>query len=499
MKYAQVIRTAVAASLIASFSGFAAMAEEDTAPAPVKESAAKSTLAAAYECDRMATRPLDISSPSKGVAFDDIDAEPAIRACREASRKFPTTGRFFTQLGRALLKVKRLGQAGRALKKAEELSHPPALDIIGYMYENGFSVVRNAPKAREYYRRAAEPGDAFGQYNLGRVYLKGIGGEERREEGLALLKKAAEKGVPEAMYLIGDTERTASGGDLQKALAWYRKAAQNNHLKSQNLLGQVYGEGGKVPANPEEAFKWTQKAADRGSAEAQTRLGLFYLSGTGAEKDKATGAEWLEKASKQDFGRAHAELGVLYAEGRGVKQDYHQALRLFRLGMNAKEPKAYYHMGLMYESGFGVVESAERARQYYKYAADLGDKLASAKLEEAARSVSVAAVKAAEDAKPDGEPAKAEDAPDAAKPAGQETAKAESGAPEAEQAMKPKLAAAPASEPKGKPEADKAAEAKAEPAKTAGEKVAQAEPLAADPVAAAKMRLSRLGLIGTLD
>ena len=386
MLYSQVIRTAVFASLLSFVSLSSASAVESDPPgkdvSPI--------LAAAYECDRLATRPHDISSPSKGVAFEDIDAEPAIRACREATRKFPTTGRFFTQLGRSLLKVKRLGQAGRALKKAEELSHPPALDIIGYMYENGFSVVRNAHQARKYYQRAAEPGDAYGQYNLGRAYLKGIGGEERREEGMALLKKAADKGVAEAMYLLGDTTRADNGGDLKEALVWYEKAAQSNHIGSQNLLGAVYGEGGKIASNPEEAFKWTEKAAERGNAEAQARLGVFYLRGTGTSKDEATAAEWLKKAADQDYGRAQAELGVLYAEGRGVKRDYYHALRLFRKGMDAKEPKAFYHMGLMYESGLGVVQSAERAQEYFKGAADLGHKLAAAKLEEAAKLVNVA-------------------------------------------------------------------------------------------------------------
>ncbi|PLX40332.1 MAG: hypothetical protein C0605_06510 [Hyphomicrobiales bacterium] len=478
MLYSQVIRTAVIASLIGCFPFISVLAEEDGVP----EDKAAASLAAAYECDRLATRPLDISSPAKGVRFEDVDAEPAIRACREASRKFPTTGRFFTQLGRALLKVKRLGQAGRALKKAEELSHPPALDIIGYMYENGFSVVRNAPKARDYYLRAAKPGDAYGQYNLGRVYLKGIGGRERREDGLKLLKKAAEKGVAEAMHLLGDTERTARGGDLKTALAWYEKAAQKDFVRSQNLLGEVYGEGKQVQANPEQAFKWTKKAAEHGSAEAQTRLGVFYLNGTGTAPDAKLGAEWLQKAADQDDGRAQAELGILYAEGRGVKKDYYQALRLFRKGIQLKEPRAYYHMGLMYESGLGVVESAERARQYYKQAADLGNRLAAAKLEEADKSVSIAAISAA-GAKPAAAQDRAAEAPAPAKakadPAGVriKTAKAEAG-PVKSAGVRPVAAAMvrTAAKPRSKSGGAKA------PAPTPG-----------------MTRLSQLGLIGTLD
>ncbi len=346
-------------------------------------------LQAAYECDKLATRPLDISSPAKGVPFDKIDAEPAIRACREATRRFPTTGRFYTQLARALLKVKRLGQAGRALKKAENLSHPPALNIIGYMYENGLSVVRNARKARRYYERAAKPGDAYGQYNMGRAFLNGIGGTKSRLAGLEYLRKSAAKGMVQAMYLIGDTERKRSGGNIHKAYEWFEKAANAGHLPSQNLLAYAYSEGDGVAKNTALAFRWSKMAANSGDAAAQEQLGRFYLDGVGTQKNPEEAVSWFLKAAGQGNIAAQARLGEQYLFGNGVEKNYSEALKWLRKAASKGEALAIYNLGVMYEKGFGVGQNPSHARYYYKEAADGGNEAAQRKLDEAAKVASV--------------------------------------------------------------------------------------------------------------
>ncbi len=342
-------------------------------------------LQAAYECDKLATRPLDISSPAKGVAFAKIDAEPAIRACREATRQFPATGRFYTQLARALLKVKRLGQAGRALKKAENLKHPPALNIIGYMYENGLSVVRNARKARRYYERAAKPGDAYGQFNMGRVFLKGIGGAKSRLIGMDYLQKSAAKGMQQAMYMLGDIERNRRGGSTKKAFEWFEKAAKAGHLPSQNLLSYAYSTGEGVAKNPALAMKWSKMAAKSGDAEAQMRLGQFYMEGVGVREDPDKAAMWFRKASEQGNIAAQARLGSLYLYGQGVEKNLSEALRWLRKAASKGEALAIYTLGVMYEKGLGVTQNLSHARYYYKEAAEAGNLEAQLKLDEVAK------------------------------------------------------------------------------------------------------------------
>ena len=59
-------------------------------------------------------------------------------------------------------------------------------------------------EAVRWFRLAAEQGDAYAQYNLGRMYANG-------------------EGVPE---------------DFVEAVAWYRKAAEQGHVEAHRLVSQ---------------------------------------------------------------------------------------------------------------------------------------------------------------------------------------------------------------------------------------------------------------------
>jgi TPR repeat protein len=66
------------------------------------------------------------------------------------------------------------------------------------------------------------------------------------------------------MYLagIGVTK------DSKKALFWYKKAALQGEVKSQNNLGVMYLRGEGVPRDVEQAKYWYKMAADQGNEEA---------------------------------------------------------------------------------------------------------------------------------------------------------------------------------------------------------------------------------------
>ena len=51
-------------------------------------------------------------------------------------------------------------------------------------------VEQNYQKAAEWFARAASAGNVYGQYNLGRCYLDGLGVEQSRELALEWLSRA---------------------------------------------------------------------------------------------------------------------------------------------------------------------------------------------------------------------------------------------------------------------------------------------------------------------
>lgn len=63
-----------------------------------------------------------------------------------------------------------------------------------------------------------------------------------------------------------------AGGDFNKALEWYKKAAMQDHDEAQNVLGDMYKKGKSVPENYSTAIDWYKKAARNGNLNAQEKL-----------------------------------------------------------------------------------------------------------------------------------------------------------------------------------------------------------------------------------
>ena len=82
----------------------------------------------------------------------------------------------------------------------------------------------------QWYRKAAEQGDAKAQFNLGLMYANGRGVRQ----------------------------------DDAQAEQWYRKAAKQGDAKAQYNLGVMYANGQGVRQNYKIAKEWFGKACDNG-------------------------------------------------------------------------------------------------------------------------------------------------------------------------------------------------------------------------------------------
>ena len=80
--------------------------------------------------------------------------------------------------------------------------------------------------------------------------------------------------------------------DINEAINWYRKAAEQGIVEAQENLGYLYLKGDRVPKDRTEAAKWYRKAAEQGVAIDQNMLGLFYIKGDGIPKNTVEGLAW---------------------------------------------------------------------------------------------------------------------------------------------------------------------------------------------------------------
>ena len=113
---------------------------------------------------------------------------------------------------------------------------------------------------------------------------------------------------------------------------WEMKAEQENaSAVSQHRAGDdyYYGRGG-VTRDYEKAMFWYRKAADRGDASSQFQLGYMYYRGDGVVQDYEEAAFWYRKAAEQGYDLAQYILGRMYEDGEGVTQNDEKAAHWYQ-------------------------------------------------------------------------------------------------------------------------------------------------------------------------
>lgn len=127
------------------------------------------------------------------------------------------------------------------IKDDSELDAPAQLSIgHGFYYGDRFPA--NHAVAVEWYRRAAEQGNAEAQYFLGLLNFRGEGVPQNDAEAAKWFTKAAEQGLAYAQdglgFLYASTEGVMQNDD--KALMWLTKAAKQGDSAGQSHLATLY-------------------------------------------------------------------------------------------------------------------------------------------------------------------------------------------------------------------------------------------------------------------
>ncbi len=143
--------------------------------------------------------------------------------------------------------------------------------------------------------------------------------------------------------------------DIEKAIDWYTKAAQEGLVEAQFLLGQLYDNYCYINKNyKQKASKWTEKAAKKGHVQAQYKLSYIYTYGHGVHKDAKQAIKWCRKATEQDYVPAQLELGHQYSYGVSLSKDLLKASEWYTKAAKQGSIEAQCSLGELYEGGWGV-------------------------------------------------------------------------------------------------------------------------------------------------
>lgn len=185
------------------------------------------------------------------------------------------------------------------MRKAEEQGYPHAACELGRLY----GAMGNRREAIRWLRRGAKDGCSSGEIGLAGALLSGPGvTPEEQEEAMAALRKAAERGAPQAHLALGNLYEQR--GRIEEALDAYREAARKGLTPAQTKLGDLLSDG--VSTKPEyvEAWIWLNLAAAHGDrlAAVQARSVERKLTPQQLAEAKVRLGQTEESLSKAGFG-----------------------------------------------------------------------------------------------------------------------------------------------------------------------------------------------------
>ncbi len=207
-------------------------------------------------------------------------------------------------------------------------------------------------RALEYYRIAADEGNAEAQRITGICYLKGTYTKSDHSQAHRYLSMAAEQSDREALYYLGTMAEDGIGAakNMEEAFRLYLEAAQKGYRPALKKTAFMYLDGIGTEENPSEAMKYLEQLSEWGDMDAMYREAMVLIGGNGtvpADRTRALGL--LSRLKDLNYPEAFTALGVIYLDGIYVKKDPDAAEQLLKKGMACNDTTAMFRLADLYD------------------------------------------------------------------------------------------------------------------------------------------------------
>lgn len=157
------------------------------------------------------------------------------------------------------------------------------------------------------------------------VFFAITGCEAKRESNIQDTRSAIQ--IQEFKEIVESND----GNKQKKLFEQMQKSAENKDASAQNLLGVVY-ENGFLGQNEdiERAINWYKKSANNGSGIAENNIGNLYYRGQGLEKNDELAYKFYKKSMEKNTPEAINSIGLMYFNGSFVTADKKQACDYFK-------------------------------------------------------------------------------------------------------------------------------------------------------------------------
>ena len=228
-------------------------------------------------------------------------------------------------------------------------------------------------KIFEHQKEEAERGSKKDMLKVARSYEKGIGTERDIEEAIAWYEKAANEGEPEALYKLSNfycIGKTPLKLDNDKYIEFLKKASDKNYPPASVDYAFLLLTGyNNVKKDETKALEMFKKLSDPpfNIPEAMYRLAQYYES----KSDAAAAIKYYNMARDNGLEAAHCDYALMLLDGDKVDQDINEGMKIMKQAADRGFPMANYNLGHIYEFGkYGQEKNPKLSFEYYKAAAD---------------------------------------------------------------------------------------------------------------------------------
>jgi len=152
----------------------------------------------------------------------------------------------------------------------------------------------NLPRARIWYGRAAEHGDAAAMFHLAWVYEQMILYDFRKS--LWRWVKSEDSNLSREIESIEERLNVKYSDSRESYIAlaeyWYRLSADKGFAPSMNNLGQLYATSPLGRRDQEAAFRWHMAAAQAGNPVGAMNISVAYMYGDGVTPNVMEAKKW---------------------------------------------------------------------------------------------------------------------------------------------------------------------------------------------------------------
>lgn len=153
---------------------------------------------------------------------------------------------------------------------------PDALRFLGWAYQKGTSVPKSPEKGAQCFKRAADGGDSWAQYEYAECCRLGNGVSASQDEAIRYYRMAVEHQYPDAAAArqLGHCYARGEGVEQswEQAAHWYSVATEAEDAEARFLLAECYEKGQGVPLSREQAMEhYRALATDRRAAVDNVR------------------------------------------------------------------------------------------------------------------------------------------------------------------------------------------------------------------------------------